>query len=214
MPTDAERFSESNVLNSVALYLASKLFAAGYLVYWHKRDAVQINTSSTGWYLTYSANRATYLADPTFAAAYAAAKGLVTFVDTIPAVPRFITRLTDDTSVGPADAVPVPAMAIALGAPVPLAQVEIGTKTKWRTRHLMIDSYTRTTDEQGLFKDALANWLDENTILAIADHDAGTLAVVGSVEVLDSTVASARVVDRAEAVTYEVLLNARLEYAA
>ena len=107
----------------------------------------------------------------------------------------------------------MPAMAIALGAPVPLAAVEIGTKVKWRTRHLMIDSYTRTTDEQGLFKDALANWLDENTILAIADHDAGTLAVVGAVEVLDSTVASARVVDRAEAVTYEVLLNARLEYA-
>ena len=99
---------------------------------------------------------------------------MVTFVDTIPAVPRFITRLTDDTSVGPADTVPVPAMAIALGAPVPLAAVEIGTKVKWRTRHLMIDSYTRTTDEQGLFKDALANWLDENTILAIADHDAGT----------------------------------------
>jgi hypothetical protein len=209
-----EKYSETNILNSLTLYLATKFLAAGFLIYWHARDAVQINTTSSGWYLQYSQNSSTYLADPTFAAAYAAAKGLVTFVDGIPAVPRFIVRLTSDQSIGPADAVPVPAVSVEIGASVPLANYELGSTTKWRSRHLVVDSYVRTPAEQKLFKDLLAQWFEPDLNLTVNDHDAGTLAVVGTVEVLDTAIADARVPNQAEATTYEVLLNSRIEYIA
>ena len=39
-------FSESNIINTLSLYLATQLLAAGYLIYWYEADAVQINTSA------------------------------------------------------------------------------------------------------------------------------------------------------------------------
>src|SRR5690242_15772631 len=120
-------WSESNIINSLSLYLAGQLLAAGFLVYWHERDALQINTSPTGWYLQYSQNYQTYLANSTFQAAHAAAVGIVTMVDSIPANPRFVKRLTSDASVGPADAITVPAVSIEVGPAIPVQNYELGT---------------------------------------------------------------------------------------
>jgi hypothetical protein len=206
------QFSESNIANSVALYVADQLLAANYLLYWQDRDLLQV--SPTAWYPEFSVHKATLLADPTVAAAIAAADGLLTVVQTLPALPRFVVRLIDDASVGDADVVPVPALAIELGPPVPLARYELGTPAKWRARHLVCDAYVRSAAEASRFKDLFARWFDPDTLLGIQDHDAGDLAEVGTVMVQDATVASMTVPEAAEATTYEVLLNARLVYVA
>lgn len=209
-----EAFSESNVLNSLSLYVASKLLASGYLLYWHKRDAVQIADSSTGWYTEWSKNGATYLANSTVAAAFSAARGLVTLTGEIPAVPRFIIRLIDDTSIGPADVVSVPTLSIEVGPAIAVSDYELGSGKKWRSRHLIVDGYVRTVEEQGRFKDFFSLWFDNNQALTIRNHDAGTLAQVGEVTVVDSVPRYQTLVMGAEATTYQVLLNARLVYVA
>ena len=213
MPT-AEKFSTTNILNSVALYFASKLLQAGYLVYFHKRDVLMIADTPSGWYFQFSENKTAILADSTVQTAVAAAKGLITIVDGLPAVPRFVVRLIDDTSVGPAEIVPVPAASVELAAASPIEYLEIGTKLKWRTRHLVIDSYVRTDAEQHQLKDYLALWFDEDFFVEIKDHDDGSLSVVGVVTVQVPRVGTDILTLQDEPTTYQVLLNARLTYVA
>jgi len=209
-----DKFSETNVVNSVALYLASKLIANGYLLYYHKRDVLQIADSPAGWYYQFSVNKAAILADPTVAAAVASAKGLVTVTDGLPAVPRFIQRLISDASIGPADVVSVPAVSVELSPVMLTESYELGARTKWRYRHLLVDSYVRTPDEQALFKDWLALWFEQDTFIAVHDHDAGTLAEIGTVRLEQVRVDHDRLVTGPEATTYQVLANALTEYVA
>jgi len=206
-----EKYSETNVLNSLSLYVATKLLAANYLLYWQYRDALQ---APSGWYPQWQANKLSYLVDVTLAAEVANAQGLLTIVGAIPAVPRYVTRLIDDTSVGPPDEVSVPTFSIEVGAAIPGPPYELGTKVRWRSRHLIIDSYARTEQESRRFKDFLALWFDADLLLQVVDHDAGDLADVGSLAVMDTSVHSATVLDGVEATTYEVLLHAGLIYVA
>jgi len=207
-------YSEPNVVNSVALHLADRLLAADYLLYWHRADALQIGPTGADWRFNFSTNRGAILADPEVATAVAGAVGLVTIVQALPADPRFVVRLIDDESVGPADVVTVPAVSVEVAAPVPVMEYEIGTALKWRSRHLVVDASLRTPLEQGRFKDLLAAVFDKNVIVSITDHDAGDGSTVGDIMVADPNVASTTIVQGPDALTYQVLLNARLLYVA
>lgn len=206
-----EKYSETNVLNSVSMYVTTKLLAAGYLIYWQHRDALQ---AGSGWYPQWNANKAAYLVDVTLAGEVTNAQGLLTIVGAIPAVPRYVTRLIDDTSVGPPDEIAVPTVSIEVGPPIPGPPYELGTKVRWRSRHLVLDGYMRTEQESRRFKDLLALWFDADQVLQVVDHDAGDLADVGSLVVMDASVHSATVLNGVEATTYEVLLHAGLIYVA
>lgn len=205
-----EQFSEKNVQNSIALYLASKLLAAGYLVYWSLIDAVQTNA---GWYFQYSLNSATYLANPTYSAAITSAKGMVTLVNTLPAVPRFIVRPMNDGSVPADDEVAVPTIAVEIGSADVVRNYEMGTILKWRSRTLIVDGFFRNEQEQSAFQDAFNTWFDHDSTLDIVDHVAGDLSAVGPVTVRGPSVDS-QTTRAAEATTFETLLHTQLEYVA
>lgn len=210
MPT-IDQFSTSNIINSLSVYLAGKLLASGYLVYWHYRDFVQ---TTDGAYYQYSTNASTYLADPTFVSRYSTAKALVTLTDSIPADPRHIVRPTTDGSVGPPETVTVPVLSISVGDAVPIANYEVGTALKWRTRHLVIDGFARTKEEAAALADLLAIWFDEDLSQNILNHDAGSLAVIGSVRIANMRSDRDEWLDEAEERRFEMLLNAMLEYVA
>lgn len=204
-------YSESNVLNSLSSFLAGQLLADGYLLYYQRRDVLQ---TGAGWYPEWSVHRATYLADASFAAALAAARGVLTLTAEIPAEPRFITRLISDASVGAPDEVTVPTLSIEVGPPIVTGNYELGTRTKYRSRFLLCDGFVRTVEEQRRLADALARWFDPETTLDVLDHDAGTLVPVGPLTVDDTVVRTQVWPQRAEVATYEVLLTARLIYVA
>lgn len=206
-----ELYSESNVANSLSTDLAGRLLAAGYLLYWEPQDAVQ---TLSEWWLQFRVNEAAYLANPTFQARLAAAKGILTVAGTLPANPRFISRPTLDGSAPDADEVRVPAMIITLSAARPGRPYELGTTKKWRTRHLMVEAYVRNESELRLLKDLLALWMEPDRVVAIVNHDAGTLAAIGDVHVTQSAVDSDLLFDGSEATTHQVVLNAMLQYTA
>lgn len=210
------QYSELNIKTSLAVFLATQLIGQGYLVYWHRTDVLQTGTSSTDWWYQYSANRPTYQGNGTYAAKVAAAKGLVTMVDGIPAEPRFVTRLITDSSVGPADEVPVPAVSVELSGELPQDPYELGSTVMWRKRHLLLDIYVRDAFEQGKFKDWLAVWLQTDAAIAVAEYDTGsaTPSIIGSVDVQQLRIDSARFVQGAQALTYQVMVNAFVSYVA
>jgi hypothetical protein len=205
-------FSTSNITNSLGRALGDRLLTLGYLVYWHEIDAVQ---TPALWYHAYSVQQASYLADPTFAAAVASAKGLITVRADISALPRFVTRHTVDGTVPGQDMVPVPAISLEVEAALPLRNVEIGTATlKWRQRPIMLIALARDVQEQRRLTDELAQLFDEDAEFAIADHDAGSQAPVGSARLSQVAATRATALDDAEALTFQVLVNAFLEYVA
>lgn len=209
-----EPCNEHNVANTIALVIAQRLLDDGYLLYWHTADAVQ---TPTGWLPNYSAQQAEYLADPTYAAQVAAAKGLFTILSKKSAISRWITRPTNSGEVQPQDAVPIPALAIHVGALVTGPNYQLGDRaTKWRSRSLMIEAFARTDDEQAYLTDALTAWLAEDAPQDIHDHENAVpgepLQVVNTVEVESVSVDSFTDRDEAEATTYEVLYSARLSF--
>jgi len=207
----AEEFSGPNIVNSLALAVADRLMSGGYVVYWYRRDALQ---TMSGWYYQYSQSYPSLLANAGFLGMLTAAKGVVTFTDHVPAAPRFVTRHISDGSVPSSDAVMVPAVALRVSAQAVTGSYEMGTRVKWRMRELEADCFVRTPEEQERFKDLLAVTFDDDTVFTVLDHDAGTAAEVGPLRVAEKTIREDVVRDGAEATSYEVLLNAALEYVA
>lgn len=204
-------YNEFNIANSFATYLAGKVLEADYLIYWHETDMLQTSTQILA---NYSQTQETHLADLGFAAEVAAAKGLLTICDDLAAIPRFTTRLTNDGRVGGRDVVHVPAVSISIGPTVTLSPLEIGSLRKWRVRRLTIEGATRDEAEQESLLDLLGIWCDEDTTLAISNHSNSSLDSVGNVIVRRPSSQAATIPTGAEAVTFQVLLNARLEYVA
>jgi hypothetical protein len=93
------------------------------------------------------------------------------------------------------------------------SRFELGSKLKWRLRHLLVDSFQRTPEEQAQFKDWLALWLEQDTLVSVLDHESA-MAVVGQVELDQVRVDSDRFAQGAEATTYQVLAQAVAEYVA
>ena len=204
-------YTKSNVSNTLATYLANKLLDAGYLIYWHKIDAVQ---TSTKWWFQYATNQATYLADPDFADEVEAAKGLLTLLGDKTAFPRYITRPTNSGVVKTQEAVPIPAIAIQVGDVVNDSNYEIGSSLKWRARPLVVEVFARDETEQGALSDYLAQWLDPDTHLDILNHDEGESTAIGSVDIDELTLDSIIDRDESEVTTFEVVCHARLEFVA
>lgn len=204
-------YNEHNVSNSVAVLLGDRLLNLGYLLYWHHIDAVQ---TPDQWYPAYSVNQDTYLADATYAARVAAAKGLLTVLGEKSAIPRFITRPTISGQVQPQEFVPIPAVAVVVGDVVTDSQYELGTRNKWRARTLELEVFCRDTTEQATFSDAFTEWFDDDVTFDILDHTTGSLAIVGDVTVEDGKAESSTDADEANATTYEVVFNARLVFVA
>lgn len=205
-----EQASTANFLNSVAEYVAQKILDKGYLVYWHVLDAVQ---TPDGWYYEYSTNTATYLADATFAARAAAAKGMVSIVPAIPAEPRFVSRPTVDGTVLEASQIAIPAVSFLLGPPQATSRYQLGSGDHWRERRLTVDFYARTEFEQRQWQDWLATWFDHDVHLEIREHDnAG--AVLADTWCRLTGIDSNTVLNRAEAEAFQVVLTTFLEYIA
>jgi len=203
---------EHDMLNSLATQVAANLITAGYLVYWHKQDAVQ---STSGWWTEYSVNYATYLVDATFGPEINGAKGIVTIIDALPAVPRFIKRPITDGSAPEVDEVPIPALSIDVGAEVPISNSELGSKQKFRGRHLVVDGFARTRTEQATFADLFAQWFDGDTVISVFDHEGGNPnTLVDTVCLRHTTTDKDTQYAGAEAKTFEVITNSLIEYVA
>jgi len=206
-----EDYSENNVINSLSLWLADQLIDAGYLIYWKQRGAVQ---DEDGWYFDWNTNYSLYMADSTFAARWASAKGLLVLADYMPTEPRFIERPISEAGPIPQNEVVTPTLSIEVGPALEISNLEMGTDVKWWNRHLVVEGYLRTRSELGVFKDNLPIWFLGESTFDIANHDAGSLATVGQIQVLDTIVDSQISRTGLEQATYYVIVNARLEYAA
>lgn len=206
-----EEFSENNVISSLSLWLAGQLLGAGYLIFWKARGAVQ---TPDGWYFDWNSNYASILLDPTFAARWAGGKGLLTLADHTPTEPRFVERPITEAGPIPQHEVLVPALSIEVGPALEIANVELGSRVKWWSRHLVVEGYARNRVELAYLKDKLPIWFKGESTFDIANHDAGSLATVGQVEVLDTIVDYQISRTGIEQATYYIIGNARLEYAA
>lgn len=204
-------FSNFNIANSVALYLAEVLLTGNYLVYWADRDVVQ---TPDGWYAGYRQNHVTYLADATFGARATAAVGMMTLVSAYPTEPRFIARPTGDGSPLGQDEVAVPTMSVDIGPPIVGPYAEVGSRERWRYRQLSIEAFVRTAQEQKRLEEVLEQSLVEDEPLTIQDHDAGTLATVDTVSPQRVTIVRGVEIHEADSRAFQVLANALLEYRA
>lgn len=204
-------YSETNVANTLATSLATRLLAENYLVYWHEIDAMQ---TPDGWYFNYSQNDATYLADLVFAPRVQSARGILTLARSISADRRFPVRPNIDGSIDGQGEVPLPWLVLEVGAVENGDLLEIGTRLFQRWRNAVFYGATRTPAEQVWVRDKLAEWFDEALHLDVLDHDAGTLSVVGSVEIVAVTSDSEDVVLGPESTRFEFLHEARLEFVA
>lgn len=204
-------FTEHNITNTVARYLADKLVGFGYLVYWHEADAVQ---TADGWWTNYKVNQPTYAADPLFQSRLAAAKGMVTITDGETAFPRFVARPNTEGVVADQDQVQVPVFGISLGADVVTRPYEAGTELKWRVRALTIEGRLRNKPELQQLSDKLAAWFTEDQRLWIVDHSGESgedpqEARIDRRSIVKDVVAGAGHEDR-----YQLEMNVRLEYVA
>lgn len=204
-------YNEQNVSNTMAVFMAEKFLALGYLLYWHKIDAVQ---TPDNWYYEYSTNQETYLADQAFSLALASSRGLLTVLPKKSAIPRFITRPTISGAVEPQEFVPIPAVSVKVGDVITDGNYEIGSRLKWRARTFELEVLCRDEAEQAAFSDAFTEWFDDEVTLDIHDHTTGSLEVVGDVLIEDGATESSIDLDDAEASTYEVVFNARLVFVA
>lgn len=206
-----DQFSETNLASSMSVYLAGKLLAAGYLVYWHNIDAVQ---TPDGWYYQWSTKFAVYKLDSTVAARLASSRGLATLRPKPTAKPEFPTRHTLDGSVPSASELAVPCFFVKVSEEELGTFSELGSKMRERFRNLEVFGFVRDAAEQAVFTTALGRWFDDAEFLSVQDYDAGTLTVFGDVESQMPLTDSAIVGLTPEATRYEVILNARLRYEA
>lgn len=205
------QFSQTNLVNSLAQYLAAKLLSVGYLVHWAERDTVE---TLDGWYPGYTAGAAAYLADSAFQARAQAAQGLMAVLPAFPTEPRFLARPTGDgTALGP-DTVAIPALALDMGSPGPGPFVGLGQTERFRVRRLTVEAYLRNAREQGRLEDWLEQWITDDLPIPVYDHDAGTLALVDSVVPRQTRILRGVTIEQGEAQAFQVLLHTLLDYSA
>jgi hypothetical protein len=204
-------FSLSNLTNSLAEVLAEKLLEAGYLVYWHSLDALQ---TADAVYPEYQANQASVLLDESVAEQFANSRGVITLRNADFSFPQFPTRPTTDGAVVASEDVAVPTIVL---------QVQhqghgrlLGLGTRERNRYASLDVYglARDQGEQLYLADTLRVAFDESQFIPVEDHDAGTRAAVGSLEIQGSGVGTFIYPLGPESMAFEFTLDARLRYEA
>ena len=205
------QYSLSNQTNSIAEYLATRLLARGYLLYWRTMDALQ---TPDGVYGGFYADQATILEDEDVAAALAASRGILTILNMDAADPAPLTRPTSDGAVGTPAAVPIPSLTIAVSHLPNGEPLGLGSRLRERFTLLYLIGYVRSFDEQLHLVDALREWFDETLFIPMFNHDAGTRAALPAVEIQDPVVDAAVVPLAADVQAYEIALTARLRYEA
>lgn len=205
------QYSLSNLSNSVSEYLAAELLAQDYLLYWRTIDALQTPTAVYG---NYFANQATILADAAVQTYLSNARGILTVLNGDAADPALLKRPTGDGAVvAPVD-VPVPSVVLAVSHLPNGELLELGSRLRERFADLQLVGYARTFEEQLFLTEVLRARFDESLFLPVYDHDAGTKAVIPSVEVQDVVFFSTVVPLTADVQAYEIALTARLRYEA
>jgi hypothetical protein len=204
-------FTTSNLTNSMADKLATELLAAGYLLYWLSLDALQ---TADGVYLNYQANQASILQDVDVAEELASSKGILTLRNDDFSFPQYPTRPTSDGAVAAPEDIPVPAIALRVQHMPNGRLLGIGSTERARFASLELYGLARDKGEQLYLTDVLRVAFDESQFLSVLDHDAGTRASVGAVEVQRTEVGTLIYPLGPESRAFEFTLNARLRYEA
>lgn len=203
------QFSLTNLGNSLSQYLATSVVTAGYLVYWKPTNVLQVGTSA---YPQFYEQQEAILSNPTVAAAFAAARGIVSFLNQDFSFPEFPVRPTSDGSVAAPEDAPVPLLSVLVTHGPNGALCGLGSRERWRTADLSVLGYARSFEEQLYLANVVRTAFDEGVFLDIRDHDAGTRALVGDVEIVEAGVQTDTYPLKPDAMVYEVTLSARLRY--
>lgn len=206
-----QQYSLSNLGNSVAEYLTTALLDAGYLIYWRPIDALQ---TAAGLYPSWFANQSTIMADSGVAAQYAASRGIITILDMDSAQPSVSTRPTSDGSVSDPEDIPVPSLTIAIQRLSNTGLVELGTKRQHRSALLQLIGFARNLEEQNYLADLLHQLFDDWTHIQLQDHDAGTKAPVGLLDVVNTSILAQIAPLGNDEQVYEIALSSELRYEA
>lgn len=204
-------YTTTNLTNSMADKLATELLAAGYLLYWLSLDALQ---TADGVYLNYQANQASILQDEDVAEELASSKGILTLRNDDFSFPQYPTRPTSDGAVTAPENIPVPAIALRVEHAPNGKLLGLGSRERVRYADLSLYGLARDKGEQLYLADVLRVALDESQFVSVLDHDAGTRASVGAVEIQGTDVGTFIYPLGPESKAFEFTLNARLRYEA
>lgn len=205
------QYSLTNFGNTFAEYLAAALLQAGYLLYWKPIDALQ---TADGVYPGWFENQATILADVDVAAEYTASRGIFTILDMDSAQPAVSTRPTSDGSVSDPEDVPVPSITIVVQHLPNSGLIELGTKRQSRSALLQLMGFARNLEEQNYLADLLRILFDDWTHVTLRDHDAGTKAPVGLIDVTETRLLTPVSPLGKDEQVYELALSSELRYEA
>jgi hypothetical protein len=205
-------YSLTNLTNSVAEVLASTLLSHDYLLYWPTLDALQ---TPDGVYPQYQANQAAILlSDSAVASRYNDSRGILTIRNDDFSFPQFPTRPTSDGAVLSPEDMPVPSIVLQVQHEGNGGLLGLGSRERERFASLDMYGLARDQGEQLYLVDALRVAFDESQFLTVADHDAGTKASVGLMELQRTSVGTLIYPLGPESRAFEFTLNARLRYEA
>jgi hypothetical protein len=184
---------------------------AGYLLFWLGLDALQ---TPDGVYLEYQANQASILQEPDVADRFAVAKGIITLRNDDFSFPQYPTRPTSDGAVTAPENIPVPAIALRIEHAPNGGLLGLGSRQRTRYADFSLYGLARDKGEQLYLADVLRVTFDESQFVSVLDHDAGTRASVGAVEIQGTDVGTFSYPLGPESKAFEFTLNARLRYEA
>ncbi len=206
-------YSTNNIQNSFSTTLTGLLQTSGYAIYYLQTDLLAVPGMVQTNYASSAAVNA-FLPEVQAFRALPGYRGVMTLTDGVASLPTYATRPEKDGSVPGLGGIAVPALAIDV-QPVEHGMLwEIGSTLRERTQLCIIAGLARNDKESVFLTDLLNTAFEPNTHLDIRDHDAGTLDLLGSVEIVNCGV-TRNVVDRAGSVlAYEIAAGLSLWYVA
>lgn len=205
------QYSLPNLANSVASYLGDILLANGYLLIHKSTDMLR---TPDGYYPNYFAAQSAILSDPTVAGRVQASRGFLCLLDQDTAIPEYPVRPTSDGFLISKEDVPVPALWITVDHFPNGSLREIGSKRRFRYCDLAVLGYAKDYQEQLFLADLLRTAFDETLYIPLHDYAAGTLSLVGTLEVQSPDVNVSTFPLNIESKVHEVALTATLCYEA
>ena len=205
------QYSTTNIANSLAERLAAELLTQGYLIYWKAADCLQ---TPAGWYPEYFQQQEVIMRRTDVQAAFLASRGIVTLANGDFSIPQLPTRPTSDGYIKYIEDMPVPSVTLDVVHLTNGSLVELGSKIKERYASFLAFGLARDYAEQQWLLERLRTTFDEDQLVDVLDHDAGTKAAVGPVDIVSSGVSSDIYPTNVDAMSFEFTLNARLRYEA
>jgi hypothetical protein len=204
-------YSTSNLTNSVAEHLGGVLLGAGYLVHWMTIDALQVPNQV---YPGFRDGGGAILETPAVALLFAASRGIITIRDDDFSFPQYPVRPTSDGFAVALEDVSVPTIAVSVRPGRNGRLLGLGSKQRERFALVALLGLARDKGEQMYLADVLREGFDESEFVPILDHDTGTAAAVGAVEIVSSTVDTFTHPLDQESQVFEVALTATILYQA